>query len=265
MTSPSEGAPAPTLSELWGKFPNARKATPDETIHSLLVRLASLSEDHARLREQNRNLLNLNSTLSYAACDRDNRHDAAMNEQIARVAALSSALEEARTENERLAAERGKYVGELRAVAQHIVQEGYPGLNAADADRLAYLADLLEEPKRWLLVSPSEDDARDWFAKHRDRIAAARSLPSAPENPPPMADTMQAKDVPEQAILALIPAESPTSIGISRWDIGRAMPDVPEKVLLAKLRSMVKRGLIRGCACGCRGDFHLPSETAPNG
>ena len=32
-------------------------------------------------------------------------------------------------------------------------------------------------------------------------------------------------------------------------------PDAPVKVLMAKLRSMKRRGLIDGCGCGCRGDW----------
>lgn len=56
---------------------------------------------------------------------------------------------------------------------------------------------------------------------------------------------------------------------VSRWDIERALaateryPNVPEKVLLAKLRAMVKRKILDGCTCGCRGDFEiLPQPDA---
>lgn len=45
----------------------------------------------------------------------------------------------------------------------------------------------------------------------------------------------------------------------ARWtfieDLEIYYPMLPAKVLLAKCRSMIKRGVIRGCACGCRGDF----------
>lgn len=43
----------------------------------------------------------------------------------------------------------------------------------------------------------------------------------------------------------------------SLWDVQDALPDVPPKVVLAKLRSMIKRKLLNGCTCGCRGDFEL--------
>lgn len=46
------------------------------------------------------------------------------------------------------------------------------------------------------------------------------------------------------------------------FDAGRDLfvydvPGVPEKVLLAKAKRLIKRGLIDGCACGCRGDFEI--------
>ncbi len=33
------------------------------------------------------------------------------------------------------------------------------------------------------------------------------------------------------------------------------MPDAPQKVRIAKMRQLKKRGLVDGCACGCRGDW----------
>lgn len=39
-------------------------------------------------------------------------------------------------------------------------------------------------------------------------------------------------------------------------DLCHSFPDVPTKVVRAKLASLVKRGLLIGCTCGCRGDFH---------
>jgi hypothetical protein len=34
----------------------------------------------------------------------------------------------------------------------------------------------------------------------------------------------------------------------------------PKKLLWTKVKSMVKRGLIDGCTCGCRGDFELTEK-----
>ena len=46
-----------------------------------------------------------------------------------------------------------------------------------------------------------------------------------------------------------------TTVMIS--DICNLYPSIPPKVILAKLRTLEKRGLIDGCACGCRGDFKV--------
>lgn len=45
------------------------------------------------------------------------------------------------------------------------------------------------------------------------------------------------------------------------WDIQRELGAYHPKVVMAKLRSAVKRGVLAGCACGCRGDFHLPGHS----
>jgi hypothetical protein len=45
------------------------------------------------------------------------------------------------------------------------------------------------------------------------------------------------------------------------WDVQRELAPVPGKVVLAKLRSMERRGLfVNSCTCGCRGDFELRPE-----
>ena len=63
--------------------------------------------------------------------------------------------------------------------------------------------------------------------------------------------------------------ERPWIVGASRWDIAAVLaghladvgttpvdyPTMPEGVVLAKARKLILRGLVDGCACGCRGDF----------
>lgn len=63
-------------------------------------------------------------------------------------------------------------------------------------------------------------------------------------------------------------------IGASRWDIACVLeghPEwcggleatdgesvtIPEKIVLAKAKRLIRRGLISGCGCGCRGDFQI--------
>lgn len=100
---------------------------------------------------------------------------------------------------------------------------------------------------------------------------------------------MQAKDIPDKAMIEAVRAcvearcNYPMDAGwhggrpgwgytegtarshwANRSDIARLFPDMPEKVVLAKLRTLIKRGLIDGCACGCRGDFTLPVSIRSN-
>lgn len=41
-------------------------------------------------------------------------------------------------------------------------------------------------------------------------------------------------------------------------------PVIPEKIVLAKARKLIRRGVIDGCACGCRGDFEIPAPKPPD-
>lgn len=61
---------------------------------------------------------------------------------------------------------------------------------------------------------------------------------------------MQAKDISDLEILSQL--SSLESRPRFKW-----LPHLPPKVLLAKMKSLIKRGLVSGCACGCRGDFLL--------
>lgn len=78
---------------------------------------------------------------------------------------------------------------------------------------------------------------------------------------------VKAGDLSEPAILALL-AERP-GVWHTHWTPADPMPrvydpthpDAPEKVLLAKLRAMERKGLIEGCGCGCRGDWHVVGAT----
>lgn len=76
-----------------------------------------------------------------------------------------------------------------------------------------------------------------------------------------MKSRMQAKDVPELPILEFL-----LTFKNKKWcnwfgdmyenSITRAIPEgTPSKIILAKMRAMIKKGLVDGCTCGCRGDF----------
>lgn len=80
---------------------------------------------------------------------------------------------------------------------------------------------------------------------------------------------MQCKDIPDLPILAFLagPFDGWPAPGWGVWfgpkedfvqSVLNAMPDgVPEKLALAKMRQMIRKGTVDGCGCGCRGDFEL--------
>lgn len=79
-----------------------------------------------------------------------------------------------------------------------------------------------------------------------------------------MTERIQAKHVPEDEVLRWVFHENANMRLACRWRDYGNMPDslrvFPDKVLLARLRSMRRRGLIEGCCCGCRGDFELTKK-----
>jgi hypothetical protein len=70
---------------------------------------------------------------------------------------------------------------------------------------------------------------------------------------------MQAKDVDEALLAALIDEANEDGRWAMVWDLEAAMPDVPPKVIRARLCSMIRRGVIDGCDAmhNCRGDYYL--------
>lgn len=76
-----------------------------------------------------------------------------------------------------------------------------------------------------------------------------------------------AKDIPEADILAAIDAaKNPKNVHghatAATYRIQEALPQWPPKVVLARLRSMARRGVIDcQCTCGCRGDWCRPEES----
>lgn len=73
---------------------------------------------------------------------------------------------------------------------------------------------------------------------------------------------MQCKDIPDKPILHFLAQCEGTWV---TWGAGYSMPTVrcamplgtPEKLQLAKMKQLIKRGWVSGCVCGCRGDFEI--------
>ncbi len=70
---------------------------------------------------------------------------------------------------------------------------------------------------------------------------------------------MQCKDVPDDVFLTVVRdiRDEQGRTFVSWRRIEQAFPDVPFKVLLAKARKLIRRGLLNGCACGCSGSFEI--------
>lgn len=61
--------------------------------------------------------------------------------------------------------------------------------------------------------------------------------------------------------LNLNPDKGHTWCSGTELDVARAMgPTIPDKVVLAKMRMLLRRDLVDGCGCGCRGDFVITSK-----
>lgn len=71
---------------------------------------------------------------------------------------------------------------------------------------------------------------------------------------------MQCKDIPELPVLQFLASLNRWATRFSGLDnsIQQAMPaQTPDKLVRAKMASLIRRKLVDGCICGCRGDYEL--------
>lgn len=82
-----------------------------------------------------------------------------------------------------------------------------------------------------------------------------------------MPKKIQAKHVDEAKVIDYVGRychENPDMCGAIWWTMREELfPDVPERVLLSKLAALVRRNLLEGCTCGCRGDFQIVIHPVP--
>lgn len=77
-----------------------------------------------------------------------------------------------------------------------------------------------------------------------------------------MMKPIQCKDIDEKPILKFL-FKNKICILHDDYDnsINKSFPyNTPQKLIIAKLYKLVKRGLIDGCCCGCRGDFSITNK-----
>lgn len=77
-----------------------------------------------------------------------------------------------------------------------------------------------------------------------------------------MKKSKQCKDIPHIPILAFLKKHEAGwcthGRGYSMPTVQDAMPEgTPHKLQLAKMCSLVRRGMVDGCTCGCRGDWKI--------
>lgn len=75
---------------------------------------------------------------------------------------------------------------------------------------------------------------------------------------------MQCKDVPYLPILEFISSFNGDSCFMFEGNfpnsVTKSMPGVPHKVGIAKMKQLIRRGFVQGCACGCSSDFTLTQQ-----
>ena len=69
----------------------------------------------------------------------------------------------------------------------------------------------------------------------------------------------KASDIADAQILAII-RDVKGPYASMRMDIEERLPEFPPKVVLAKLHALVRRKVLDGCDCGCRGDFLIIAD-----
>ena len=75
---------------------------------------------------------------------------------------------------------------------------------------------------------------------------------------------MQAKDISDDDFIAAVQVSSIANAKMwglkdswaNRMDVA-AILGVPDKLVIAKARKLIRQGRMDGCHCGCRGDFDL--------
>ncbi len=75
---------------------------------------------------------------------------------------------------------------------------------------------------------------------------------------------MQCKDIPDEPVLRFLlyhKGKWCNWFEESERSVFNAMPGgIPGNLVHAKMKSLIRRGLVKGCICGCRGDFEITEK-----
>lgn len=72
---------------------------------------------------------------------------------------------------------------------------------------------------------------------------------------------MQCKDIDDATLLRFIDRKQ-RELGrwVCVWDLEPPYSDLPDKLFRAKTATLIRRGMLTGCPCGCRGDYELTDK-----
>lgn len=72
---------------------------------------------------------------------------------------------------------------------------------------------------------------------------------------------MKCKDIADEPLVRFIATkQAQKNLWVNTWDFEPPYSDLPDKLFRAKMGQLMKRGLITGCNCGCRGDYEITAK-----
>lgn len=72
---------------------------------------------------------------------------------------------------------------------------------------------------------------------------------------------MQCKDIADATLLRFIATkQAEKGAWVNTWDFEPPYSDLPDNLFRAKMGKLLKRGLLTGCNCSCRGDYELTDK-----
>lgn len=72
---------------------------------------------------------------------------------------------------------------------------------------------------------------------------------------------MQCKDIEDGPLLLFVARKESEKGGwVNTWDFEPPYSDLPDNLFRAKMGGLIRRGLLTGCNCGCRGDYETTAK-----
>lgn len=83
------------------------------------------------------------------------------------------------------------------------------------------------------------------------------------EAPPnPVRKAIQCKNIADAPLLDFVAhKQAEKGYWVNTWDfLGTPYEALPDKLFRAKMGMLIRRGLVDGCNCGCRGDYEMTDK-----